>query len=72
MYLLRKALKLPGSWQEIDDAIWIGWEGDGIGDRIGSQDGKSREGDLAAAGEDSLCRRTSELSVCLSVSGKEL
>lgn len=31
VYLLGKALKLPGSWEETDDVVWIGWEGDGIG-----------------------------------------
>lgn len=53
--------------------MWFGLAGRGmVLGRIGSQDDKSRGGGLAAAGEDSLGRRTSELSVCLSVSGKEL
>lgn len=64
VYELGKALKLPASWEELDDVIWIGWEGDDIGAQIGSQNDESRGGGLAAAGEDSLCKGTSELSVC--------
>lgn len=49
VYFSGKALKLPDSWEETDDVIWIGWAGDGIRDGIGSQDCKSRGGGLAAS-----------------------
>lgn len=50
MYLLGKAVKLPDSWEEADDVIWIVWGEDGTGHRIGSRDGESRGGGLATAG----------------------
>lgn len=49
VYFSGKALKLPGSWEETNDVIWVGWSGDGIRDRIGSQDDKNRGGGLAAS-----------------------
>lgn len=51
-----------------DDAIGFGREG--YLDRIGSRDAERRGGGLAAAGEDSVGKRSSELSVC--VCAKEL